>query len=111
MNSLPECYLTGLLLDKESEEEGRDNAILYTGRDSFTSRVAPCCQGIGAAAVNVTVSEDNLPSDDRTNELHIAEYAKILKDDEAKYNSLFSTLIKGGLNPEDYPSHSESTEQ
>ena len=88
-----------------------DNAILYTGRDSFTSRVAACLKGIVAAGVNVPVSEDNLPSDDRTNGKHIAEYAKILKEDEAKYNSIFSTLVKDGLNPEDYPSHSELTKQ
>jgi large subunit ribosomal protein L18 len=111
MNSLPACYLTGFLLGKKSMAKGMDNAILYTGRDSFTSRVAACLKGIVAAGVNVPVSEDNLPSDDRTNGKHIAEYAKILKEDEAKYNSIFSTLIKGGLNPEDYPSHSESTKQ
>ena len=111
MNSLPACYLTGFLLGKKSTAKGMDNAILYTGRDSFTSRVAACLKGIVAAGVNVPVSEDNLPSDDRTNGKHIAEYAKILKEDEAKYNSIFSTLIKDGLNPEDYPSHSESTKQ
>jgi large subunit ribosomal protein L18 len=111
MNNLPACYLTGFLLGKKSLAKGTDNAILYTGRDSFTSRVAACLKGIVAAGVNVPVSEDNLPSDDRTNGKHIAEYAKILRSDEAKYNSIFSTLIKDGLNPEEYPSHSEATKQ
>jgi large subunit ribosomal protein L18 len=50
-----------------------------------------------------------LPIDDRINGKHIAEYAKILKADEVKYNSIFSMLIKEGLNPEDYPSHFEAT--
>jgi large subunit ribosomal protein L18 len=110
-NSLPACYLTGFLLGKKSLAKGSDNAILYTGRDSFTSRVAACLKGIVAAGVNVPVSEDNLPSDDRINGKHIAEYAKILKADEAKYNSVFSARIKEGLNPEEYPSHCETTKQ
>jgi large subunit ribosomal protein L18 len=109
MNSLPACFLTGFLLGKKSVANAMNNAILYTGTDSFTSRVAACLKGIVAAGVNVPVSEDNLPADDRINGKHIAEYAKILKVDEAKYNSMFSMLIKDGLNPEDYPSHFEAT--
>ena len=111
MNSLPACYLTGLLLGKKSIAKGTDNAILYTGRDSFTSRIAACLKGIVAAGVNVPVSKDSLPSDERTNGKHIAEYAKILKGDQAKYNSIFSALIKEGLNPEEYPSHFEATKE
>jgi large subunit ribosomal protein L18 len=109
MNSLPACFLTGFLLGKKSVANAMNNAILYTGTDSFTSRVAACLKGVVAAGVNVPVSEDNLPEDDRINGKHIAEYAKILKADEAKYNSMFSMLIKEGLNPEDYPSHFEVT--
>jgi large subunit ribosomal protein L18 len=111
MNSLPACYLTGLLLGKKSLAKGTDNAILYTGRDSFTSRIAACLKGIVAAGVNVPMSEDSLPSDERTNGKHIAQYAKILKGDQAKYNSIFSALIKEGLNPEEYPSHFEATKE
>jgi large subunit ribosomal protein L18 len=109
MNSLPACFLTGFLLGKKSVANAMNNAILYTGTDSFTSRVAACLKGIVAAGVNVPVSQENLPIDDRINGKHIAEYAKILKADEAKYNSIFSMLVKEGLNPEDYPSHFEAT--
>src|ERR687885_1806941 len=112
MNNLPACYLTGFLLGKKSLAKGTDSAILYTGRDSFTSRIAACLKGIIAAGVNVPVSNDTLPSDDRTNGKHIAEYAKIIKGgDEAKYNPIFSALIKEGLNPEEYPSHFGVTKQ
>jgi large subunit ribosomal protein L18 len=109
MNSLPACFLTGFLLGKKSVANATNNAILYTGTGSFTSRVAACLKGIVAAGVNVPVSQENLPIDDRINGKHIAEYAKILKADEVKYNSIFSMLIKEGLNPEDYPSHFEAT--
>jgi large subunit ribosomal protein L18 len=109
MNSLPACYLTGLILGKRSISNATDKAILYTGTDSFTSRVAACLKGIAEAGVNVPISEENLPIGDRINGKHIAEYAKFLKADERKYNSRFSMLIKEGLKPEDYPSHFEAT--
>src|SRR5919198_601901 len=108
MNSLPACYLTGFLLGKKSIANSTDNAILYTGVDSFTSRIAACLKGVIAAGVSVPVSEDKLPTDDRISGKHIAEYAKILKPNEAQYNSRFSMLIKDGFNPEDYPSHFEA---
>ena len=112
MNNLPACYLTGFLLGKKSIANGTDTAILYTGTDSFTSRIAACLKGVVAAGVKVPVSEEKMPSDDRIAGNHIVEYAKILKeDDEAKYNSKFSTVIKNGLKPEDYPSHLEATKQ
>jgi large subunit ribosomal protein L18 len=109
MNSLPACYLTGFLLGKKSIANSTDNAILYTGVDSFTSRIAACLKGVIAAGVSVPVSEDILPADDRISGKHIAEYAKILKADDAKYRSRFSTIIKDGLNPEEYPSHADAT--
>ena len=39
LNSLPACYLTGLLLGKKASFKGIDNAILYTGKDAFTERI------------------------------------------------------------------------
>src|ERR671931_205302 len=108
MKSLPACYLTGFLLGKKSIANSTNNAILYTGTDSFTPRIAACLKGVIAAGINVPVSEDKLPTDDRISGKHIVEYAKILKPNEAKYNSRFSMLIKDGFNPEDYPSHFEA---
>lgn len=107
MNSMPACYLTGMLLGKKSLEKGSENAILYTGKGPFTSRVAACLKGIIAAGVVVPSSEDALPSDNRINGEHIAEYAKILKRNEEIYNKRFSLLLKNGLIPEEYPSHFE----
>ena len=108
LNSLPACYLTGLLLGKKSIEKGFSDAILYTGRDAFTSRVAACLKGIVASGVHIPASEDILPIDDRISGKHIAEYAKLLQEDERKYGTTFSQLLKDGLKPEDYPSHFEA---
>ena len=109
MNSLPACYLIGFLLGKKSMEKGTTSAILYTGKDAFTSRIAASLKGMIDAGFNVPVSEDIYPTDERIRGKHIAEYAKILKEDQEKYKIRFSRLLKDGLEPEDYPSHFEAT--
>lgn len=107
MNSMPACYLTGLLLGKKSIQKGATNAVLYTGNNPFTTKVAACLKGIVDSGIKIPVSKDSLPGDDRVSGEHIASYAKLLKDSEEKYNSRFSALLKQGLRPEDYPVHFE----
>lgn len=107
LNSLPACYLTGLLLGKKAIREGMESMILYTGNDPFTSKVAACLKGIIAAGIATPVSEESLPADDRISGKHIANYANILKEDQTKYNTRFSLLLKKGFKPEDYPTHFE----
>jgi len=106
-NNLPACYLTGLLIGKKALEKGVKNAVLYIGKDHFTSRVAACLKGIVDSGVNMPVSEESLPDEERISGQHIAEYAGALKENQEEYNSRFSALLKNGLNPEDYPSHFE----
>jgi large subunit ribosomal protein L18 len=105
MNSMPACYLTGLLLGKKSIQKGATNAVLYTGNNPFTTKVAACLKGIVDSGINIPVSKESLPGDDRVSGEHIANYANLLKDNEEKYNSRFSALLKQGLRPEDYPVH------
>jgi large subunit ribosomal protein L18 len=107
MNSMPACYLTGLLLGKKSIQKGATNAVLYTGNNPFTTKVAACLKGIVDSGINIPVSKESLPGDDRVSGKHIANYANLLKDSEEKYNSMFSALLKQGLRPEDYPVHFE----
>jgi large subunit ribosomal protein L18 len=105
MNNLPACYLTGLLVGRKALEKGVQNVVLYVGKDHYTSRVAACMKGIYESGVNIPVSEESLPSEDRVSGKHIAEYAKILSENPDDYNSRFSAVIKNGLKPEDYPTH------
>ena len=107
MNSMPACYLTGLLLGKKTIEKGATNAVLYTGNNPFTTKVAACLKGIVDSGIKIPVSKESLPGDDRVSGEHIANYANLLKDSEEKYNSRFSALLKQGLRPEDYPVHFE----
>lgn len=105
LNSLPACYLTGILLGKKCLEKNFDSGVLYTGMNPFTSRVAACLKGIVDAGVHVPASEDSFPEQDRLDGNHIADYAKLLQEDKSKYESRFSLLLKNGLKPEDYPAH------
>lgn len=107
MNSLPACYLTGLLLGKKAQEKGTNKAILYSGKDHFTTRVAACVKGIADSGVNIPMSEESFPDSDRISGRHIADYANSLKQNQEEYSSRFSAIIKNGLKPEDYPSHFE----
>jgi len=107
LNSLPACYLTGLLLGKKASSKGIDNAILYTGKDAFTERLSACLKGIIDGGIEIPSSEDSFPSIERLSGEHIANYASSLKTDSETYNKRFSTIIKNGLNPENYKSHFE----
>jgi large subunit ribosomal protein L18 len=84
-----------------------DSAILYTGKTSFTSKVAACLKGISAAGINIPLSEESLPSDDRISGSHVSEYATNLKEDKNRYEKQFSKLISNNINPEEYPKHFE----
>lgn len=106
-NNLPACYLTGLMIGKKALEKGVERAVLYIGKDHFTSRVAACLKGAVDSGVNIPVSEDALPPQERLNGQHIADYANTLKENQEEYKSRFSNLLKNGLKPEDYPAHFE----
>jgi large subunit ribosomal protein L18 len=107
LNSLPSCYLTGLLLGKKASFRGIENAILYTGKDAFTERLSSCLKGIIDGGIEIPSSEDSFPSTERISGEHIANYGSALKSDSETYNKRFSNIIKNGLNPENYKSHFE----
>ena len=111
LNSLPACYLTGLLLGKKAVFKGIDYAILYTGKDSFTERISACLKGLIDGGIRVPSSKDSFPSSERISGEHISTYASSLKSDVETYNKKFSTIIKNGLNPENYKSHFEECKE
>jgi large subunit ribosomal protein L18 len=111
LNSLPACYLTGLLLGKKGIFKGIDDAILYTGKDTFTERISACLKGLIDGGIDIPSSEDSFPSSERISGEHISAYASSLKSDAETYNKRFSTIIKNGLNPENYKSHFEESKE
>lgn len=106
-NSLPACYLTGLLLGKKASFKGIENAVLYTGRDTFTPRTAACLKGIIDGGIKVPSSEKSFPGEDRLSGEHISSYAFSLKGNKDQYMMRFSNIIKKGLEPENYKTHFE----
>ena len=108
LNSLPACYLVGLVLGRKALEKGVVKAVLYMGNKPFTSRIAACMKGIVQAGINIPISSESYPTEHRLNGQHIAEYAlKIKTEDINKYNKYFSSLLREGLIPENYQSHVE----
>jgi large subunit ribosomal protein L18 len=107
LNNLPACYLTGRLLGKKALQNGINSAVLYIGKNHFTSRIGACMKGIVEAGVSMPVSKESLPNEARIMGQHIAEYSHTLKENQKEYDSRFSAILKNGLKPEDYPSHFE----
>ena len=103
--NIPSCYLVGLLLGKKCLQKKISSAILYIGKRHFTTKIAACLKGLAEAGLEMPFSENVLPSDDRIQGNHIADYAKKLKENDDLYKSRFSSNLGSGLEPEKYPSH------
>ena len=103
--NIPSCYLVGLLLGKKCLQKKITRAILYIGKRHFTTKIAACLKGLSEAGLNMPFSENIIPSEQRIQGNHIAEYAKKLKANDELYKSRFSSNLGLGLEPENYPSH------
>lgn len=103
--NIPSCYLVGLLLGKKCLQKKISSAILYIGKRHFTTKIAACLKGLSEAGLELPFSENILPSEDRIQGTHIADYAKKLKANDDVYKSRFSSNLGSGLEPEKYPSH------
>lgn len=106
-NNLSASFLVGLVMGKKMLSKNNNSAILYTGKTPFTSKVAACLKGVTSAGVEIPLSEDSLPDDNRINASHVAKYAAVLKKDKSLYEKRFSKLLNNNLDPEDYPKHFE----
>ena len=103
--NIPSCYLVGLLLGKKCLQKKITSAILYIGRRHFTTKIAACLKGLSEAGLEMPFSKDIIPSEERIQGNHIAEYAKKIKTNDDLYKSRFSSNLELGLDPEKYPSH------
>jgi large subunit ribosomal protein L18 len=103
--NIPSCYLVGLLLGKKCIQKKITKAILYIGKRHFTTKIAASLKGLSEAGLVMPFSENIIPSEERIQGNHIAEYAKKLKTNDALYKSRFSSNLGSGLEPEKYPIH------
>jgi large subunit ribosomal protein L18 len=103
--NIPSCYLVGLLLGKKCIQKKITRAILYIGKRHFTTKIAACLKGMSEAGLEMPFSEEILPTEERIEGNHIAEYAKKIKSNDDLYKSRFSSNLGSGLEPEKYPNH------
>ncbi len=114
LKSIPACYLLGLAAGKKAASKGVKDAVLYNGLAPFikSSRIAAFVKGVRDGGVQVPVSEDALPPDGVLRGETIAKYAaSLMKQDKSAYQRHFSSLLKGGFKPEDYPAHFEEAKR
>jgi len=99
----PAAYLVGYLAGLRALKAGVKEAILYIGlhRAVKGARVFAALKGALDAGLKVPHDPEVLPPEERLKGLHIAMYAKMLKDtDPATFERQFSAYLKSGFDPE-----------
>ncbi|MCC6017450.1 MAG: 50S ribosomal protein L18 [Candidatus Verstraetearchaeota archaeon] len=100
----PSCYLLGLLVGYRAVKSGVKEAILDIGlhRPTKGARVFAVAKGALDAGLNIPISEEKIPSEERIRGEHIKEYAeKLLSENQEEYNRRFSNYMKMKVKPED----------
>lgn len=110
LKSTPACYLLGLMAGKKAVAAGVKEAVAYNGVVPFIkgSRVTALLKGVVDAGVAVPVGEEAYPSVERMTGKSIADFAsKLAAEDRGAYERTFSSMLKSGFKPEDYPAEFE----
>ncbi|MEM4593728.1 MAG: 50S ribosomal protein L18 [Zestosphaera sp.] len=108
LNNTPAAYLTGLLAGGLAVKKNVDEVIPDIGlhKASKGARVFAAIKGLLDAGVKVPVSEEVVPSQERIEGQHIAEYARKLSfENEDLFRRYFGEYIKRGLDPRNLPQH------
>ena len=111
-SNVPSAYLTGYLAGVKAQNAKISSAILDIGLNPpiYGSRVFSVLKGLIDAGMEIPHSDKVFPKDDRISGKHIAEYAKMLKDeDQEKFNKQFSLQKKKKINVSDLPNLFEKT--
>ena len=106
-NNLPACYLCGYLFGKKAVEKKIACCILDLGMQSSVKKASlfAALKGVVDAGLKVPHSENIFPDEKRIKGVHIADYAKALKADKARYEKQFGHCLKSGFDPESIVSH------
>lgn len=70
--NIPAAYLTGYLAGKKSIIRGTSNAILYSGTDKYTQRMAAALKGLIDAGLQIPADHKTFPSKQRINGAHLS---------------------------------------
>ena len=106
-NNLPASYLCGYLLGTKAAAKKIKECILDLGMQSSVKKgsLFVALKGAIDAGLNVSHSENIFPEEKRIKGEHIADYAKKLKEDKARFDKQFSKCIKQGFDPEKITAH------
>ncbi len=108
-SSIVAAYLTGYLAGVRALNKGIKKAILDIGlyRPVPGSKVFAAVKGALDAGLEIPVSEEVLPPEEKIRGEHIAEWAEKLKEEKPEfYERQFSRLLKRGFDPTRYPEES-----
>ena len=87
--SVSAAYLTGYLAGKKAMGQGIKSAILYSGIDSYTQRMAAALKGVVDAGLEVPANSETFPSEERIKGEHLK-----VKNDVAKVKSTIDSEVK-----------------
>ena len=83
------AYLTGYLAGKKALGKGIKDAILYSGTDKYTQRMAAALKGVIDAGVEIPADAETFPAEERINGDHLA-----VKNDVSKVKSAIDSEVK-----------------
>ena len=87
--NIPAAYLTGYFAGKKAIEKGTNSAILYSGKNQYTQRMAAALKGVIDAGLEIPADAETFPSDDRINGEHLK-----VKNDVKNIKSTIGTGAK-----------------
>ena len=87
--SVSASYLTGYFAGKKAMGKGVKDAILYSGTDSYTQRMAAALKGVIDAGMQIPANSETFPSDERINGQHLK-----VKNDVGKVKSTIDSEVK-----------------
>ena len=87
--NIPAAYLTGYLAGKKALVKGKKDAILYSGADRYTSRMAAALKGVVDAGLQVPAGPESFPADERIKGEHLK-----VKNDVEKVKSSIDSEVK-----------------
>lgn len=108
LNNTSAAYLTGLLAGVLAIKKNVKEVIPDIGlhKASKGARVFAAMKGLLDAGIQIPVSEEVIPSQERIEGRHIAEYAeKLSQENEELFKRYFGEYIRRGLDPRNLPQH------
>ncbi|MEO3992883.1 MAG: 50S ribosomal protein L18 [Desulfurococcaceae archaeon TW002] len=108
LNNTSAAYLTGLLAGVLAIKKNVKEVIPDIGlhKASKGARVFAAMKGLLDAGVQIPVSEEVIPSQERIEGQHIAEYArKLSSENEDLFRRYFGEYLKRGLDPHNLLQH------